>query len=176
VKCGYCKTEDVNRNHVVSCAKAKGDKVPDRDGSVQLGFESPAHVRPAIKRRDADRSAMLKIKRELSLQIPEGYYAVPREDGKLAFYEVDKPTEGKWAGYTFIKVQASEDFHRLPGIAAEIGVMRKIARDPQEAMLTYGKKIGRCGHCHKTLTKDSSRARGMGDTCAKNMGWRDAVA
>ena len=101
--------------------------------------------------------------------VPAGRYAVDTEEGHLAFYRVDRPTEGKWAGYTFVKVQASDELHRVRGQAAK-AVLAKIAVDPQAAMLRYGQEIGECGHCGRTLTDETSRARGIGPVCAGRMG------
>jgi uncharacterized protein DUF6011 len=97
-------------------------------------------------------------------EVPAGRYAVEHE-GTLKFYRVDRPTEGRWAGYTFVKVQASDDLYPVRGRAAA-SVLTAIAADPREAMLRYGREIGSCGHCGRTLTDDASRAAGIGPVCA----------
>lgn len=97
--------------------------------------------------------------------VPAGRYAVATEEGTLAFYRVDRPTEGRWAGYTFVKVQASDDEHPVRGAAARV-VLGKIATDVQGASARYGQEIGVCGVCGKTLTDAESRARGLGPVCA----------
>lgn len=99
-----------------------------------------------------------------------GRYAVDGEDGVLRFYRVDRPTTGQWAGHTFVKVQASDDYHRVFATAARI-ILAKIAADPKGAMLRYGMELGNCGHCGRTLTDSKSRARGIGPVCASNLGW-----
>lgn len=105
-------------------------------------------------------------------QVPDGHYAVPRdEDGAMAFYKVNSPTEERWAGRTFVEVQASEEFWPLRSRAARDAVLAKIAADVQGAMLAYGREIGRCGHCNRTLTDPESIARGIGPVCAGKMGW-----
>ena len=96
--------------------------------------------------------------------MPAGRYAVDTEEGHLAFYRVDRPTEGKWAGYTFVKVQASDELHRVRGQAAK-AVLAKMAVDPTAAMLRYGQDIGECGHCGRTLTDETSRQLGIGPVC-----------
>ncbi len=37
--------------------------------------------------------------------VPGGYYATPSRTGNndLDFWRVDKPMEGRWVGYTFVK-------------------------------------------------------------------------
>lgn len=106
------------------------------------------------------------------VDVPAGRYAVDTEAGHLAFYRVDRPTEGRWAGYTFVKVQASDELHPVRGAAAK-AVLAKIAVDPQGAMLRYGQEIGACGAagCGRTLTNETSRKRGIGPKCAQRMGW-----
>jgi hypothetical protein len=104
--------------------------------------------------------------------VPAGRYAVETDEGHLAFYRVDRPTEGKWAGYTFVKVYASDELHRLPSRAAADGVLRKIAEvGPETAMKRYGQEIGSCGHCGRTLTDETSRELGIGPVCREKMGF-----
>lgn len=99
--------------------------------------------------------------------VPAGRYAV----GEPArFYRVDRPTEGRWAGYVFVKVQASDELHPVPKHMRN-SVLADIAKDPQAAMLRYGKEIGKCGHCGRTLTNDDSIQRGIGPICAARMNW-----
>jgi hypothetical protein len=102
--------------------------------------------------------------------VPAGHYAVENEDGVLRFYEVDRPTEGRWAGRTFVSVQASDERHPVRG-AAGVAVLTKIAVDAKAAMIRYGMEIGRCGHCNRTLTDEASRAAGIGPVCASKMAW-----
>lgn len=55
---------------------------------------------------------------------------------------------------------------------AMIAIAEKIiAADPKAAMLRYGRELGECGHCGRTLTNDESRARGIGPVCARGKGW-----
>lgn len=103
--------------------------------------------------------------------VPAGRYAVDNEDGVLAFYVVDRPTEGKWAGRTFVSVQASDELHALKSFATKFAVLAKIAADPAKASRTYGQEIGSCGVCGRTLTDETSRANGIGPICSEKTGW-----
>lgn len=107
-------------------------------------------------------------------QVPAGRYALDTSDGAhnaVAFYRVDRPTEGKWAGHVFVKLMASDDTHRLPRSAA-VGVLRRIAElGAEECSARYGHLIGECGVCGRTLTNDESRERGIGPVCAAKAGW-----
>lgn len=106
------------------------------------------------------------------LAVPNGRYAVTESDDVLRFYKVNTPTEGKWAGFTFVEIQASDELFPLKGDAARKSrVLALIAADPKEAMLRYGQEIGHCGHCGRTLTNPLSRERGIGPICAARMEW-----
>jgi hypothetical protein len=89
----------------------------------------------------------------------------------IRFYKVDTPTEGRWAGRVFVNQQVSDDYMPVKSPAIRDSILRRIAKDPQAAMLLYGKEIGSCGHCGRTLTNEDSRARGIGPVCASKMGW-----
>lgn len=91
--------------------------------------------------------------------VAAGYYAVEGEDGALKFYRVSDRG---------VSVQASSDFHRVPGDAATI--LDKIAVDPAGAAARYGTELGRCGRCNRVLTDETSRAFGIGPDC-RSRGW-----
>lgn len=52
------------------------------------------------------------------------------------------------------------------GAHAQLIAAARIATDPREAMLNFGRKIGRCGHCGRVLTNQASREAGIGPICA----------
>ncbi len=102
--------------------------------------------------------------------VHEGRYAIDHE-GTVKFYRVDRPTDGKWAGRVFVSVQASDDFHSIRSWESRVEILKVIAADPKEAMLRYGKLIGKCGHCGRTLTNEESRKYGIGPICREGIGW-----
>jgi hypothetical protein len=104
-----------------------------------------------------------------AVDVPAGRYAIVTDDGTVKFYRVDRPTEGRWAGYTFVKVQASEEWHRVAR-NAQAPVLAAIAEDPIGAMRRYGLELGRCGNCGRLLTDETSRAHGIGPDCAERLG------
>ncbi|AYB70586.1 hypothetical protein SEA_SERENDIPITOUS_45 [Mycobacterium phage Serendipitous] len=109
-----------------------------------------------------------------STDVPAGRYAVETEDGAtngLAFYKVDRPTEGRWAGYVFVKLMVSDDEQRLSQKASQAVLQKIAAAGPAEASARYGHEIGECGVCGRTLTNDESRAYGIGPDCRKKLGW-----
>lgn len=103
--------------------------------------------------------------------VPAGRYAIEDEDGVLKFFRVDRPTEGRWAGYVFLKVQASDDLHPIKSPARKEFIFKAIAHDPRAASIRYGRELGHCGICGKTLTDPESIANGIGPVCAGRVGW-----
>lgn len=97
-------------------------------------------------------------------KIADGHYAIVY-NGRTKFFRVNTPTQGKWAGYTFVQVQASDDYYPVKGSPRALA-LSLIAADPMDALTRYGKEIGRCGVCHRTLTDEDSRAAGIGPICA----------
>lgn len=97
--------------------------------------------------------------------VPAGRYAVDNAEGVLRFYVVDRPDEGRWAGRTFVSVLASDERHPVKGDAAR-AVLAKIAEDPRAASIRFGRELGVCGVCGRTLTDEASRAAGIGPVCA----------
>lgn len=121
--------------------------------------------------------------------MPEGRYALRLEEptnnireagqGKNMawyFYQIDKPIDGKWKGYTFIKrlIGGGDDGgYRKVDVPSSTrnGIMARIERDFKKAMLDFGLQSGSCGHCGRALSNPESLARGIGPICAGKMGW-----
>lgn len=90
--------------------------------------------------------------------VPVGRYAVENEQGVLAFYRLRK--DGT------LVVMASDAEHRVFGKAAA-AVLDKIAEAGFDAAgRRFGREIGACCRCGRTLTDADSRAAGIGPTCA----------
>lgn len=111
---------------------------------------------------------------KVTVDVPEGRYALPTEDGATnatAFYKVGRPTTGRWAGYVFVKLLVGGDEQKLSQ-KHSMGVLGRIAAfGAEKSSALYGHEIGRCGICHTRLTNDDSRARGIGPKCSQAMGW-----
>lgn len=106
--------------------------------------------------------------------VPAGRYAIDTENGainELAFYKVDRPTEGRWAGRVFVKLIIGGDEQRLSWAATKSVLAKITAAGPEAASARYGHEIGECGICGRQLTNDESRARGIGPVCVQKMGW-----
>lgn len=94
---------------------------------------------------------------------PFGSYAIDGSDGLVKFYAAT--TEGLF-------VQASDALFPVSS-GAQAGIIAAIAEDPEAASRRYGREIGACGRCGRTLTDTSpggSRDQGIGPVCA-GKGW-----
>lgn len=108
--------------------------------------------------------------------VPAGRYSVDKADGSgSVFYQVDRPTEGRWAGYTFVKLLlgAPGDWRRERVNRRDVaGILSRIAADgPREASLRFGLEAGVCGVCGSPLSNEESRALGIGPVCREKAGW-----
>lgn len=125
--------------------------------------EAAAYV--AKMERDLE---LAKIQRA-PVAVPKGRYAI-HADGKVKFYKVDRPENGKWKGYVFVSVQASDETYSVRNKEARERILAEIGKDVAGAMALYGMELGKCGHCNRTLTSEW-RKKGIGPVCAKNMGF-----
>lgn len=106
--------------------------------------------------------------------VPAGRYAITPLNGaanETTFYKVDRPTEGRWAGYVFVKMLVGPEEHRLSKAQGQAVLARIAAAGAEQASARYGHEIGECGVCGGRLTNDESRERGIGPICAAKMGW-----
>lgn len=104
-----------------------------------------------------------------TVKIPRGSYAIntadePSRINDLTFFKLWVGDHGGWKLY----VLASDNEYPAVNPAA---ALEKIGQNPAEAAANYGRHIGSCGICGRTLTNDESRARGIGPVCAENWGW-----
>lgn len=101
-------------------------------------------------------------------EVPAGYYAVATDEdaiNRTAFYHVDRPTQGRWAGFVFVQLQVSEDFQRMSQAAGNAVLVKIAAMGSLESSKLYGRELGVCGVCGRNLTNDESRAAGIGPIC-----------
>jgi len=92
-------------------------------------------------------------------EIPNGRYAIPKDDGTLMFYSVKK---GKFV--TFVDVWASDARWPIRNGAERKRILEAIKADP-DAGPRFGREIGRCYVCGRTLTDETSRRLGIGPVC-----------
>ena len=138
------------------------------------GFDLDEATEAAIRRLTAENASALiralKVQprkprgeqaEQQQAQIVDGHYAIRSADEVVRFYKVYTFRDGNRG----VSIQASDELHPMPRVAAE-QVLGQIAADVESALALYGHEIGRCGVCHRTLTNEESRARGVGPKCA----------
>lgn len=106
--------------------------------------------------------------------VPAGRYALLGDDEVWRFYQVDRPEEGKWKGYTFTKqlIGAPGNYRQIPikGKPA-FDLLTKLFKDPRQASVDYGLKSEHCGICGSELSNNESLKYGIGPICRAKMGW-----
>jgi len=108
---------------------------------------------------------------DLSGMVP-GYYAVPNGDTRLKV--AISHGKNNWEGFTFVKDAAeygagSRYGMQKPGQPYQGKIQTELAAilaDPKAAMAAYGKLVGKCGACGRTLEDETSIANGIGPICA----------
>ncbi|AKF14305.1 hypothetical protein SEA_VINCENZO_43 [Mycobacterium phage Vincenzo] len=111
---------------------------------------------------------------DTKVAVPAGRYAIDTQVHAVngtAFYKVDRPETGRWAGYVFVKQVIGGDEQKLSMKQGRAILSRIAAAGAEVASARYGHEIGECGVCGRQLTNDDSRARGIGPVCADKMGW-----
>ncbi|MGH6631743.1 MAG: DUF6011 domain-containing protein [Sphingopyxis sp.] len=109
----------------------------------------------------------------LRLTMPEGLYAVPGGETRLKV-RIDRPSEGKWSGFVFVKDGAeygrgTRYGMQKPGSAYQGQIADALAiinADPKAASIAYGKLTGSCGRCGRKLEDANSIEAGIGPICA----------
>jgi len=106
-----------------------------------------------------------ELRKVAAKDVPAGRYALRGADDVVKFYRLDKPTQGKWAGWTFLKIQASDDLYPIRNRIEKERIIAEIAKDVLGAEQLYGQELGKCSRCGRTLTDETSRDYGIGPDC-----------
>ena len=124
--------------------------------------------------RTADKHDVAQRQQAGAEGVPAGRYALDTQVHAVngtAFYKVDRPETGRWAGYVFVKQIIGSDEQKLSMKQGRAILARIAAVGAEAASARYGHEIGECGICGRQLTNDESRARGIGPVCAAKAGW-----
>lgn len=89
------------------------------------------------------------------------HYALTDQDGTVKFYRVKR---GYKEGFYFVDAQASDDYYPIRNRAHREEILSEIAKDIEGALALYGREVGRCGRCGRTLTSEY-RKLGIGPVC-----------
>jgi hypothetical protein len=110
--------------------------------------------------------------------VPEGRYAIEHEDvteGVLKFYRLKiGKDDSRWAGFMFLDAgrggaHGDLQWTAIKDVAYKKAVLEQIAKDPRAAGVRFGREIGRCYVCGRSLTQEHTRAAGIGDDCASRL-------
>lgn len=132
--------------------------------SVAVSERTPG---PSLRGR-TDRVRPIASENDRIPDVPAGHYAVPSATGNndLDFYRVDRPSEGRWHNYTFVKrVIGGHADTPVRGSERRSALERILKAGPYAAAVLYGQKLGRCYRCNRHLTDELSRHLGIGPDC-----------
>jgi Family of unknown function (DUF6011) len=104
--------------------------------------------------------------------VPEGHYAIASATGNndLDFFRVDRPTEGDYAGRTFVKrVIGGKPDANIRRSEYRAVLQRILDAGPEQAATLYGQALGQCWRCNRHLTDELSRKLGIGPDCRSRM-------
>ena len=103
------------------------------------------------------------------VMVADGRYAIAI-DGKLRFFRVNTPTEGRWANMTFVN-EVFGGGRREPVRNRQFRqtVLQARSADP-DALARYGQELGEGGGGGRELTDEQSRAIGIGPVCREKLG------
>jgi hypothetical protein len=177
MKCGNCKDDHQTAAMVLLCYKRSG-KIGQPASDAQRAKPGEPDFQNSRGRREGDRRDLFRQIKALGARIEEGHYAIyngKRAANDISFYEIVKPGDGQWAGRTFVNRKLSDESQKL-SLEEQVRVLTLIVADPQGAATLFGSKVGKCPRCHRMLTNQKSRDRGIGPECAKAWGWSDIAA
>lgn len=136
-----------------------------RDGLDRKG--ASAHIDSLLERQRTKRTT--EDRKFDQNTVPAGRYALTT-DGDPTFYQVDRPTEGRWDGWTFVNLIHPGGDRIRPIKGGERGkVLALLAENPTAYSAEYGKHTGTCGVCSRLLSDPESVARGIGPVCARRL-------
>lgn len=139
-------------------------------------------VGEVVKTRDGyDYATIVQVPREVTVevgvptaQVPDGRYAVHNDDqsvNDIAFYEVENVTEGKWAGWTFVRQIVGPSERKLSQKQGRAILAKVTALGLRESLQLFGQNTEKCGVCNRNLTNKESREYGIGPDCRAKHGY-----
>lgn len=134
-------------------------------------------IRAEIARRERQQAEQTEPVTEGKIdfsRIPDGRYAV-EHGAETAYYTIGTSRNGSGKRHVCI---LSSDERIYVGTILSNGeyrgrhenLLQEVAKNPEAAGLLFGRTIGKCCRCGRTLTDASSREAGIGPECASK-GW-----
>lgn len=135
----------------------------------RLSKSAASQLIDALLRRPKEATPQARPSGERLADVPQGHYAIESTGhNDLAFYRVDRPTEGRWAGRVFVKLVVGGHPDQNVPRSHVAGILERISQDP-DAAARYGRELGRCCRCNRTLTDETSRELGIGPECRQKV-------
>jgi hypothetical protein len=97
--------------------------------------------------------------------VPAGRYAFTGNEGQTVFVHVVKFDSGAF----IVKQQVGDDTQRMTRVVARAALQKILDAGIEESSTRYGRELGICGVCGRTLTNEDSRQRGIGPICASKL-------
>lgn len=128
---------------------------------------------------DTDEQSKTIIPLDMLKTFPDGRYAARQdENDEYDFFRVSRPKSGRFAGALKVQTQHSDLLKEALVIwpSGQVRVYNHSIQqnlllailDPRTAGIRYGRHIGHCMKCGKTLTDNRSRYYGIGPDCEKD--------
>lgn len=131
---------------------------------IRMGYADSINKKYASKMIGLLLAAPGKMKMvQDEVEVEAGRYAI-EFGGKLRFFHVNRPEDGRWKGFTFVNEQAGDELFSVRNAESRKKILQTIAND-EDALARYGQELGVCGMCGRTLTDEDSRSIGIGPVC-----------
>lgn len=144
------KQAELDKAHGKPWDAPEGTKVSARPTGNDSAERSPSRPHPRLP------------------DVPAGFYATPSATGNndYDFWSVDRPTEGRWAGRTFVdRVIGGRSNTPVRGATARQALEAINSEGIEVARIRFAQELGRCWKCGRHLTDDESRRLGIGPVC-----------
>jgi hypothetical protein len=117
---------------------------------------------------EAEQCSWAELANSEYLRIPECKFALDtskdeRFANDVTFFHLWIGDRRGWKLFMY----KSDDELVVP-VGKAVPLLRRFAEDMEGGLKLYGDEYSRCGICNRKLTKDESRARGIGPVCAEN--------
>lgn len=143
----------------------------DRGYLTEKQVASATSMRAKVEARNAEKAPASSTGLDLS-DLPAGLYGVPNGETRLKV-RVNRPTSGKWEGFTFVDDGAEYGSQQKYGMQKPGGTyngkiqeqLQAILADVPAAQKAYADLTGNCYRCNRKLEDETSVELGTGPIC-----------
>jgi hypothetical protein len=134
---------------------------------------------PVLPQPQVDEQSKTLIPLDMLKVVPDGRYAARQdENDEYDFFRVSRPKSGRFKDAVKVQTQHSDLLKEMIVLwpSGRVSVYSRGSEanfllailDPRSAGIRYGRHIGKCMKCGKTLTDNRSRYYGIGPDCEKD--------